>query len=281
VIRLLLTLGLAVAFNACSSNQPAAEEKLEHTGEDAAATLDGTVDSKTDAFDDDQVGALESKDAALVDAPATETPPVETAVQQAPVEQAPAMPVEEPAPVVDAVVPDAFEDAKAPAEEIPVEKVKAKKSKKKAVAKAKKSKTAPAIVAASDSASSGAGDASYVVLPGDNLGKISQMLFGTSSKWLHLKSMNNLTDANKIFPGDKLTYNSKEASPGLAGRIAKNTTKVTVKKGETLSKLSKRLYGTEGYWKVIWHYNDSAISNPNKISVGQTLIVVKKESLSH
>ena len=46
-----------------------------------------------------------------------------------------------------------------------------------------------------------------------------------------------------------------------------------VKKGDTLSKLSLRFYGTPNRWKVIYNVNKEKIPNMNNLRVGATLII--------
>jgi nucleoid-associated protein YgaU len=45
----------------------------------------------------------------------------------------------------------------------------------------------------------------------------------------------------------------------------------TVKPGDSLSNISKRLYGNAGEYMKIFEANRNILSDPNKISVGQTL----------
>lgn len=47
----------------------------------------------------------------------------------------------------------------------------------------------------------------------------------------------------------------------------------TVQKGDTLSKIAKACYGDSSLWKVIYEANKATVKNPNKISVGQLLVI--------
>ena len=49
--------------------------------------------------------------------------------------------------------------------------------------------------------------------------------------------------------------------------------KHTVKDKETLSSISKKYYGTETKWEMIWEANKTTIPNKNKIRPGVTLII--------
>jgi hypothetical protein len=44
--------------------------------------------------------------------------------------------------------------------------------------------------------------------------------------------------------------------------------------GDTLGKISKRVYGTVERWKEIWKNNEKLIKDPNKIYAGFTLYYV-------
>lgn len=45
----------------------------------------------------------------------------------------------------------------------------------------------------------------------------------------------------------------------------------TVEKGDTLSQISKRFYGSAGHWKAIFDANRDQLDNPDLIHPGQTL----------
>jgi len=47
---------------------------------------------------------------------------------------------------------------------------------------------------------------------------------------------------------------------------------VTVRSGDTISKLAKR-YQVAGGWRGLWRLNKSRVSNPNLIRVGQVLVI--------
>lgn len=47
----------------------------------------------------------------------------------------------------------------------------------------------------------------------------------------------------------------------------------TVKAGDSLSKISKQVYGDAGKWNKIYNANKSKISNPNKLKVGTKLMI--------
>jgi nucleoid-associated protein YgaU len=63
-----------------------------------------------------------------------------------------------------------------------------------------------------------------------------------------------------------------ESTAEAASELAKERT-YTVKSGDSLSKIAKRLYGDERKWKAIHAANREQIPNPDLIHPGQTLII--------
>jgi LysM repeat protein len=45
----------------------------------------------------------------------------------------------------------------------------------------------------------------------------------------------------------------------------------TVRSGDTLSSIAKRLYGNSALWTWLWHVNSSVVHNPDSIYVGEVL----------
>jgi LysM repeat protein len=94
----------------------------------------------------------------------------------------------------------------------------------------------------------------YTVKKGDTLSGIAKKYNTTYQK---LAEYNNISNPNKISVGQKIK---------ILG--AKEPITYTVKKGDTLSSIAKK-YNTT-YQKIA---KDNNISNPNKINVGQKLII--------
>ncbi len=214
------------------------------------------------------------------------SPVAPIAVAEAPVES-PAMPAEaekapEAAPMAGVESPVqtiADSDVVADSESHHSDAVPAKKAKK-----AKHSKHASHKRGKGHSASSnpelGANEKLYIVQPGDTLGSIASVVYGSSKEWKSLAELNNKTSKSRIFPGDMIKYASNEKSAAFEARwnaIPKNS--VTVAKGDTLSKIAAKVMGQDSYWKVIWRLNQETLTNPNKIVVGQSLQYVSAKDL--
>lgn len=97
----------------------------------------------------------------------------------------------------------------------------------------------------------------YVVKKGDNLTSIAKKY---NTTWKAIANENNLSDPNKIYPGQVLKVPS-------VSNIKPNV--YIVKKGDSLTSIAKK-YNTT--WKKIYEKNKKNIGdNPNKIYPGQTL----------
>lgn len=98
----------------------------------------------------------------------------------------------------------------------------------------------------------------YIVKAGDNLSEIAQR-YGITPQVL--ANINNISNLNLIYPGQKILLPSKNSNSGSSGAVY-----YTVKSGDTLSEIAQR-YGTTA--KAIAKINN--IANINLIYVGQVL----------
>lgn len=121
----------------------------------------------------------------------------------------------------------------------------------------------------------------YIVQPGDTLGQIATVIYGTSRRWQDLASANNLEASTPIFPGDILRYPADSASAEFETAY-KNLprSKVVVQKGDTLELIAERQLGNKAFWKLVWRWNESIIAEPNKIFEGQSLDYIAAEELT-
>lgn len=111
----------------------------------------------------------------------------------------------------------------------------------------------------------------YYVMRGDTLGSIAQKIFGSRKKWKALQAENGLADANKIYPGDVIYFTLDESSKAFAEKYEiGNRQAYTIAKGDTLSGLAAKFYGTQGAWRSLWKENPQ-ILNPDRIRVGMVL----------
>ncbi len=104
-------------------------------------------------------------------------------------------------------------------------------------------------------------DITYIVKKGDTLSDIASK-YGTT--YQKLAEINGLLNPNKIYVGQIIKIS------GNVSNLGSKTSQTTyiIKKGDTLTSIAKR-YNTT-YQKIA---SDNGISNPNKIYVGQKLII--------
>ncbi len=124
----------------------------------------------------------------------------------------------------------------------------------------------------------------YVVAKGDSLWKIAEVVYGRGQHWKRILEANrdNLKDANSLKPGAVLTI------PSLSSQVAEDSSFVerqhitpagadtyVVKRGDTLTSISRQFYGTERHWKKIWQANQGLIRDPNVLKKGWKLTLPK------
>ena len=105
----------------------------------------------------------------------------------------------------------------------------------------------------------------YQVKPFDTLMLISYKIFGDYSRWRELVSLNKqylnsdyqIIGTPKIrFVGEPVDWEEPMGKPYF------------IKPGDSLSKISRKVYGTMNYWREIFENNPRQIKNPNLIFAG-------------
>lgn len=119
----------------------------------------------------------------------------------------------------------------------------------------------------------------YIVQKGDTLSKIAHKIYGAAGKWKELAQLNDISNANAIYPGDPIKFatsaDSREFETAYDS-IAKNT--ITVQPGDTLSGIAKQVLGDGQAWKFLYTLNKTEISNPNAITPNQVLYFYTRAS---
>ena len=104
-----------------------------------------------------------------------------------------------------------------------------------------------------------------IAKPGDSLWKIAEQNLGRGTRWQELLSVNpSIRDANQIKAGSRIFL------PAVFS--ARTATKVTVKKGDTLTSIAKANLGHASYWSCIAQANP-VVRDANLIFEGQVLLV--------
>jgi LysM repeat protein len=105
-----------------------------------------------------------------------------------------------------------------------------------------------------------------VVKPGDSLWKIAEQNLGKGARWPDLLTINpGIADANHIVAGSRIYLPAAVSSPRTPARI-------TVQKGDTLSKIARTQFGHASYWSCVAQANP-AIRDANVIYEGQSLLL--------
>jgi nucleoid-associated protein YgaU len=104
------------------------------------------------------------------------------------------------------------------------------------------------------------------IKPGDSLWKLAQQNLGKGLRWHDLLAANpGIVDANHIVAGSQI-YLPAAVSP------LRTATKITVRKGDTLSKIAQTQLGHASYWSCIARANP-AVHDANIIYEGQLLFL--------
>jgi murein DD-endopeptidase MepM/ murein hydrolase activator NlpD len=103
-----------------------------------------------------------------------------------------------------------------------------------------------------------------VVQPGDTLTKISQQVYGAPDHVKALASANGIADPDRIYAGTTLTLPDAPVPPS-------ETATVVVEPGDTLRKISQRVYGDETRFPEIAQAN--GLQNPDLVRAGARLKV--------
>ena len=120
----------------------------------------------------------------------------------------------------------------------------------------------------------------YIVEKGDTLAKISEKVYGNASKWKELASLAGISNPNKIYPGEVIYYQlSAETSAFASSYESLGRSAITVVKGDTLAKISAKVYGTSSKWRAIWRENEQ-VQNPESLTEGGLIYYVNYPNLS-
>jgi len=121
--------------------------------------------------------------------------------------------------------------------------------------------------------------ATYSVVSGDTLSSIARRSLGSSARWRELLKTNRdvLQDPQALrpgmvlqIPGRPLTSNMHQ-SESVGVETIERPKQHAVKSGESLSSISRAVYGHSRHWRVIYQANRDKVSSPSRLAVGTTL----------
>ncbi len=123
----------------------------------------------------------------------------------------------------------------------------------------------------------------YTVRKGDSLSRISSAYYGSPIHWKRIVDANDCIDPDRLSVGQKILIptgfiSGNRAAPDDRGGVAlassaSGADSYKVKKGDTLGKIAKRIYGSAGKWEKILAANRSAIQDPRRLQIGETLVI--------
>lgn len=111
----------------------------------------------------------------------------------------------------------------------------------------------------------------YTVEVGDSLWKIAEKFFGSGEAWKRIFDANKnlIKDPNRIYVGQQLKIYITEGKliDSAQGDL------YVVQTGDSLWKISRKVYGAGWFWKKVYNANKDKISDPNILYTGQVLSV--------
>jgi nucleoid-associated protein YgaU len=128
-------------------------------------------------------------------------------------------------------------------------------------------------------------ETTYVVKRGETLYSICEAVYGDAAMWKKVLELNGLKDARSLGAGATLrlppTNQGEAPLPSenvLAGRgdtneLAVKFEQYTVREGDTLSDIARRLLGARGRWQELYDLNRDRVRNPDDVSPGTVLKV--------
>lgn len=118
----------------------------------------------------------------------------------------------------------------------------------------------------------------YEVKKGDTLMIIAFSLYGDYGKWKDIFELNKdlLNNSTELEPGTKLKYQT----PSQSFAWNPSGSPYLIIRGDTLGKISNKVYGKPRYWRYIWENNKPMIKNPSLIFAGFTIYYLPLSQLS-
>lgn len=127
---------------------------------------------------------------------------------------------------------------------------------------------------------------SYTIRSGDNFERISQRVYGTRRHAMAIARSNPLLDPRKLktggtirVPKDPANIQGIEVDAGTggdsdgSGANGEATIEYTVKRGDTLSGISKAFYGSVSHVDFLYSANRGRMSSKDDLRLGQVLLI--------
>ncbi len=121
----------------------------------------------------------------------------------------------------------------------------------------------------------------YIVRRGDTFESIAEEFLGDRSRWTQLARANPLVSPDRVTPGAMLripAVSSKPPEPQLPASIPR-AAEYVVSRGDSLSRISQRVYGSARYTDALFAANRDRLASPDALRVGQVLLIPPIEVL--
>jgi nucleoid-associated protein YgaU len=128
-------------------------------------------------------------------------------------------------------------------------------------------------------------DRFHMVQPDENLSSIAAHYYGDANYWQMIYEANRDT----LPSADQLQVGMRLRIPNRAGQVvedapqSRNTASTvpqyesyTIRRGDTLSRLAERYYGSTGDWRKLYELNRQVIRDPDALQVGATIRVPRR-----
>lgn len=132
----------------------------------------------------------------------------------------------------------------------------------------------------------------YIIRPGDTLSRIAARELGSNALANNIFLLNRdvISDPDQLLVGERILLPVREnqrttpavtpdrptppSPPGFENAVLGGTVRVhRVARGDTLSSIALRYYGSSAGWRFLYESNSDVIANPNQLTVGTELVV--------
>ncbi len=121
----------------------------------------------------------------------------------------------------------------------------------------------------------------YIVRQGDTFESIASEFLGDAALWTVLARENPFVSPDRLSPGAVLRVpGDRDARPEPAmPPVVPRDAEYVVVSGDSLSRISQRVYGSARYTDALFQANRDRLASPNALRVGQILTIPPVESL--
>ena len=122
----------------------------------------------------------------------------------------------------------------------------------------------------------------YTIRSGDDFATIAKRTWGSEAKWVAIQRANPDVDPRRLKIGQVIVIPTLEADAlrrsGELSSAAQTTAlgrraHVTVEKGDSLTRISRKVYGRTALWETIYQANRDKLSSPDDLKVGMVLAI--------